>query len=259
MGSAVGPACFIVTASDLQPLHPENVMAKYADDCYLIVASKNSHTITSELDQVFQWGNSNNLKLNRKKTQELIVSKKGQKLSPPPILQDINRVTSLVVLGITISDKLSFREHATNVLARGNQNLYALKILKANGLVGASLNNVCKSTFFASLFYASPAWWGFLTEEDKSRFNSLIHKAQKWQLDGGCTLPNFASVCEKADSELFKNILQNSNHVLHQLLPPVKDTQYNLRPRAHNRTLPRCLSEFYKHNFIPRMIFKDSY
>jgi len=38
-GSSVGPAAYIVTASDLQAITPGNLLCKYADDSYLIVPS----------------------------------------------------------------------------------------------------------------------------------------------------------------------------------------------------------------------------
>jgi len=48
-------------------------------------------------------------------------------------------------------------------------------------------------------------------------------------------------------------------HVLYQLLPPVKDTGYNLRPRSHQRTLPFCDSLFIRKNCLYRMLFTDVY
>ena len=42
-GSAIGPASYFVTASDLHPVTPGNSMHKYADDTYLVVPGANSH------------------------------------------------------------------------------------------------------------------------------------------------------------------------------------------------------------------------
>ena len=39
------------------------------------------------------------------------------------------------------------------------------------------------------------------------------------------------------ESKLFNCILSNPRHVLYQLLPPEKDTGYNLRQRSHHLTL----------------------
>ena len=50
---------------------------------------------------------------------------------------------------------------------------------------------------------------------------------------------NFSDMCEKADEGLFKVVTSNPDHVMYQLLPPLKNnTPYHLRPRAHNFELP---------------------
>ena len=59
-GSAIGPASFVVTASDLQPMHVGNALVKFADDTYIIVPAVNSDTSASELRHVHgvecRWG-----------------------------------------------------------------------------------------------------------------------------------------------------------------------------------------------------------
>jgi len=40
-GSGLGPASFIVTTADLQPVHSGNSILKYANDTYLIVPAAN--------------------------------------------------------------------------------------------------------------------------------------------------------------------------------------------------------------------------
>ena len=56
-----------------------------------------------------------------------------------------------------------------------------------------------------------------------------------------------------------RNVLYNSHHVLHQLLPPVKDTIYNLRQRSHSLTLPSEDSNLIRKNFLYRMLYNDIY
>jgi len=54
-GSSLGPASFIVTTADLQPLHDGNRILKYADNIYLVVPEVNEHTCESELTHVYEW------------------------------------------------------------------------------------------------------------------------------------------------------------------------------------------------------------
>jgi len=47
-------------------------MQKYADDTSIILPATNSHTRETELKNVEQWAQANNLKLNRAKSLEII-------------------------------------------------------------------------------------------------------------------------------------------------------------------------------------------
>ena len=71
--------------------------------------------------------------------------------------------------------------------------------------------------------------------------------------DDGTTLHDLALA---ADRVLFRKVLENKNHILHSLLPPVKVTLYNLRPRVHDRVLPLKTSLSVK-NFLTRMLYDD--
>ena len=59
------------------------------------------------------------------------------------------------------------------------------------------------------------------------------------------------------ESKLFDSVWYNTNHVLHQLLPPVKDTHYNLRQRSHSLTFPSEDNNLIRKNFLHRMLFRD--
>ena len=51
-----------------------------------------------------------------------------------------------------------------------------------------------------------------------------------------------------------KAILNNSNHIFHQLLPPVKNCNFNSRARAHTHELPSANNDAVKNSFIHRML-----
>jgi hypothetical protein len=257
-GSAFGPVSFIINASDLHPVSKPNRMFKYADDTYILVPASNAHTIQLELSHIARWSNTNNLKLNLSKTRELIVHKKGCKLSKVDPTAGIERVDSLKILGVTIDSTLGVQQYVSNIMASANQTLYALKILKHLGLKTVALYNVNRSVLIPKLAYASPAWHGFLCANDSGRLQSIINKSVRWGLSGGIALPTFSDVSQQADNNLFQSIIGNASHILRHLLPPVKMHTYSLRQRAHNFTLPK-LHPLSKRNFLSRMIFKDIY
>jgi len=74
-------------------------------------------------------------------------------------------------------------------------------------------------------------------------------------------LPPFNDLIEIQEDQLFSTINHNPQHLLHYLLPPpsVTSQSYDLRHRAHNRSLPDCAGHLLDSNFILRIIFKDIY
>ena len=51
-GSVVGPASYVIVASDLHKKHPANKMSKYADGTCLMVGSNNIDTISEEFANI---------------------------------------------------------------------------------------------------------------------------------------------------------------------------------------------------------------
>jgi len=71
--------------------------------------------------------------------------------------------------------------------------------------------------------------------------------------------PDFSSLVDALETNLFNSILYNPNHVLHQLMPPEKVNSHNLRERSHNLTIPLIVSNILRTNFLYRLLFKDMY
>jgi len=63
-GWAIGPASYVVDASDLQAVTNGNALCKYDDDTYLIIPAVNVDSRYAELHNVKEWALANNLKLN---------------------------------------------------------------------------------------------------------------------------------------------------------------------------------------------------
>ena len=166
-GSGIGPASFVVNAADLTPAKAGNLLAKYADDTYLIVPATNVDSHALELDNIETWAKANNLALNRSKTVETVFTdgKRKHPATQPPSLPDISCASFIKVLCVTISNKLSVNDHVTSIISKCSQTLHVFTILRAHGLCDVALQSVYRSVVIARLLYASSAWWGL----------SLIH------------------------------------------------------------------------------------
>src|SRR6218665_1435189 len=71
--------------------------------------------INDELDHISVWAATNNLKLNATKSRELILHRR-RGLVPPASIPDVERVSTMKVLGVTLRDDLNASTHITGVL-----------------------------------------------------------------------------------------------------------------------------------------------
>ena len=128
--------------------------------------------------------------------------------------------------------------------------------MRAHGLNGQALWDVTRSTLVSKLMYASPVWFFSLNEESKKRCQAVLNRLKHAGYLSE-DFKSFAELCE-ADVGLFKAVTSNPDHVMYQLLPPLKNTPYHLRPRAHNFELPDVNNNLKK-NFFHRMLYSNSY
>jgi len=95
-------------------LCPGNKLCKFADDTYLIIPASNVDSWSAEFNNIETWARKNNLTLNRSKSKEIVFidRKRKRETAPPPEMTGIVRVTSLKILGVTVTNKLSASDHA---------------------------------------------------------------------------------------------------------------------------------------------------
>lgn len=136
--------------------------------------------------------------------------------------------------------------------------MYALRILKSHGLSDEDLFAVFRAIVLSKLTYAIQAWWGFVGTSDRERLEAFLKRAKKAEFVNG-NLPSLAELCDTADNKLFKTVVENSNHVLHPLLPPRVSRHMTLRKRRHDFVLPAKESKIMESNFLYRLLYKDAY
>ena len=72
------------------------------------------------------------------------------------------------------------------------------------------------------------------------------------------SMSSLSEIGEKADETVFRSVMNNSEHVLQQFLPPRQTHQYALRARPHDRQLTTATTLQSK-SFLLRMLNKDTY
>src|ERR1043165_4018110 len=90
----------------------------------------------------------------------MIIHRRRVKGTSDPTTLGIVRVTSMLVLGVTVANDLSASSHVNRILSACSRSLYALRVLRAHGFPPTALHEVARETTISRLLYASPAWWG---------------------------------------------------------------------------------------------------
>jgi len=137
-----------------------------------------------------------------------------------------------------------------------SQSLLALRTLRQHGLPDDALHAVFQAIVINRLSYAFPAWWGFVSADDRHRLDAFLSRSTKLGYRSN-SLATFTSICDDADNQLFDRITGNSQHLLHSLLPPEREQHYSLRERSHNYQLPGRTTAVNDKNFIVRMLYND--
>ena len=133
-GTKLGPWLFLVLINDLEINNAGNIW-KYVDDTTtseIVVkgASSNSQLIA---DTVVQWSFENRVKLNSEKCKELRISFAKNKPQLAPIVvnnQELECVESAKLLGVTISNNLTWNMHIDQIIKKASKRMYFLIQLK---------------------------------------------------------------------------------------------------------------------------------
>src|SRR6218665_4184682 len=84
-----------------------------------------------------------------------------------------------MVLGVVFSSDLGISHHLDQVFSSCASYMYALRVLRSHGLQPQMRHEVAKMATIASLMYASPAWWGYSSANDRARIDQLLRKLKR--------------------------------------------------------------------------------
>ena len=109
---------------------------KYMDDTTIseAISTSEDSVMQNTANSVLEWSNKNNMKINAKKTKEMIINFSNTPLNLAPLKIDdceLECVTEFKLLGVWLQSNLSWDEHVTS------NHLFSAKLL--NGFI--SLNN----------------------------------------------------------------------------------------------------------------------
>ena len=137
-------------------LHDKVLRLKYIDDITLTesISATNKGYLQEAVHTVKEWSDKNN--------KEMLISFKKNAVETQPLLVNnkaIERVTHFKILGVWLSDTLSWSYHVHHMTSRASPRLYYIRQLKRSGLTPDDLLVYYKTMIRPILEYACPAWY----------------------------------------------------------------------------------------------------
>ena len=131
----------------------------------------------------------------------------------------------------------SLSRHVSYLAGKSAQILFALCILRSQGLSGASVSEVSRTYIIGRLTYASPAWWGFCTVGERNQLEAVVSRMVRKHFLPPNQRPHH-EIINDADMRLILKVSSCPHHALDTFIPPMKGHTYDLRERRTNLQLP---------------------
>lgn len=263
-GTKLGPWLFILMLNDL--LIPQFDNWIYVDDTTVseVIQNNNPSLIQSAASKVQAWSNANKFHLNVEKCKELIFQFKRTKDTFPPINLEsgqVELVNHAKILGLTISDDFRWNEHVKTIIKKANKRIYFIVQMKrANISIAAIVRFYCTCIrpvleYSCEVFHHSlPQYLSDNIERFQKRVLSIILPGKSYP--DRLELTNLTSLYDRRvnlSKKLFRNIVNNPEHKLFNLLPDFSITNYFLR-KKRDFIIPRSKTNRFRQAFIPACV-----
>ena len=148
--------------------------------------------------------------------------------------RELERISCAMVLGIMISNDISWAAHVDYICPNANRRLYFVCMLRRAGSSRADLLTFYKAYVRSAVEYASAVWHTGLTGEQADRIESvqsIIEPGLSYHEALALTgLETLHARRERMARAFFEAIL-SPGHKLHHLLPDPRPVNYGLRRR----------------------------
>ena len=235
---------------------------KYVDDTTIseIVHKSCTSNVQALANQIIHWSRENRVHINADKCKELRIDFTKQPVDFKAVVIDgkeLDVVPSVKLLGLNISQDLTWNKQVEDVLKKSNKRMYFLVQLKRANVPPQDLVLFYKACIRSVIDYAIPVYFHALPLYLKNEFIRLEKRALSIILPNtkyfkACTILDLTPILDHHISlcrNLFHEITVDPSNKLHHLLPDLKPSVYNLR-RKKKYSIPRIHTNRAKQSFI---------
>ena len=247
-GSVIGPLLFCMFVDDLNSIMHNSLTFKYADDVTILHFLRNSEDdkLQLEYENVQDWSLSHCLPINASKCRVLDISTKKSITFAPIQLPDgssLMQVSSLCLLGITLSSDMKWSLHVEQILRKACKRIFLLRNLRRSGCPHFVMLHTYNSIIRSTLIYAYPAFCN-LPQHLQEKFLKFERRA--FRIIGESSVPNVIQFAEETCKHLFTKVSQMEGHPLRQCFSQrstVTRASMQLRP-------PRAKTKRFSSSFV---------
>lgn len=241
-GSVLGPYLFAAYMGSICFSHHSAVAIQYADDVTIIEAIT-SNSINIPIRSVEERFSNAGLHLNYSKCKEMHIrcSRAGSNLS----VGTATIANTLKILGVTLSDSLSWSNHFSDLLKRASRRLYIIRSLKPT-LSKRELISVYHSVITSIFLYAAPAF-GHIPKCIVEKIERFQRRAHRIICGTDCTCDFFPLLSDKIQASGLKFLQACENSTIH----PLHDYVPERLQRTGLYRLSVCATSRRQHSFFP--------
>ena len=236
-GSWLGPVLFVLVIDDLD-IEGMNLI-KFMDDTTLTEISSNESKMQESITKIEEWTTANKMKLNAKKTKEMVIQFRRVDHPTPLTTSEgvqIEQVASSKLLGVTIQDNLKWEDHISDVTRKASRRIHFLIGLRRAGYEPNELLTYYTAYIRSVLEYAAVVFHPGLTCQQSEQLEMVQRRAlgiiyPEHGYQDALVKANLQSLAQRR-IELCQKLfvqMQNKEHRLNKLLPPLNEPSYNLR------------------------------
>ena len=270
-GSILGPLLFNIFLNDLLLDYKVTDICNFADDNTLYKGEKHLEVLktilTEGVKQVLNWFQYNSMVANPEKFQLLLLGPKNKIIKNDFVIkiedQILHQSSTVRLLGITIDQTLTFKNHITDLCKSASNKLKALQRIRK--YLTVEQTKMLTNAFIYSQFNYCNIIWMFCSKLDNNKINSIhkrtlrcIYKEENGTLDYLTEKYQEPSFHERNIQSLMLLIYRIINNLSPELLVECfkeKKTSYSLRSKL-TLQLPRlCKTNRFGVNSL---IFKGS-
>ncbi len=264
-GTRLGPLPFLLMINDLSIPNTMPSLWKFADDSTISNtipwSNLHSRSLQENIDHVVDWSIINKFELNPTKCKELTICFKKQKPVFDPINiagQQLENVSSIKALGLTIRDDLKWIDHVENITIKAAKHLCLLRQLKHSGINPKYLAGFYCSCISSILEYACQVFHSGLTQYLSDEIERIQKRAilifypelsYKNALIAA-NLPTLVSRREMLCRKLFSSIVNDLQHKLADILPPIANSYTSKLRNPRHFITPNLRTNRARNSFI---------